>query len=203
MLKGRCQRILQALQLVEPPVTTHLLASSILCACSLYSSPTPSTRPLQSAVPTLKGFACSFACSPILIQPLARLLARSLAHSLTHSLTHSPPHPPLLHSFTHSLTCRVLSPYLRGGGAKSLDFQSLSQDLIRTSMQIPFSVPPYMSLLARSTATLEGIALMGDPKYQLVSQVYCRQTWSDSCCLYHCLSPLTLCKGWQQASHCV
>lgn len=67
--------------------------------------------------------------------------------------------------------CRVLSPYLRGGGAKSLDFQSLSQDLIRTSMQIPFSVPPYMSLLARSTATLEGIALMGDPNYQLVSQV--------------------------------
>ena len=66
--------------------------------------------------------------------------------------------------------CRVLSPYLRGGGAKSLDFQSLSQDLIRTSMQIPFSVPPYMSLLARSTATLEGIALMGDPNYQLVSQ---------------------------------
>lgn len=38
-------------------------------------------------------------------------------------------------------------------------------------MQIPFSVPPYMSLLARSTATLEGIALMGDPGYQMVSQV--------------------------------
>lgn len=69
------------------------------------------------------------------------------------------------------LVCRVLSPYLKGGGAKSLDFQSLSQDLIRTSMQIPFSVPPYMSLLARSTATLEGIALMGDPNYQMVSQV--------------------------------
>ena len=69
------------------------------------------------------------------------------------------------------LLCRVLGPYLKGGGAKSLDFQSLSQDLIRTSMQIPFSVPPYMSLLARSTATLEGIALLGDPNYQMVSQV--------------------------------
>ncbi|DBB04853.1 TPA: hypothetical protein ACH3X3_010141 [Trebouxia sp. C0006] len=67
---------------------------------------------------------------------------------------------------------KVLGPYLKGGGAKSLDFQSLSQDLIRTSMQIPFSVPPYMSLLARSTATLEGIALMGDPNYQMVSQAY-------------------------------
>jgi len=68
----------------------------------------------------------------------------------------------------------VLGPYLKGGGAKSLDFQSLSQDLIR--MQIPFSVPPYMSLLARSTATLEGIALRGDPNYQMVSQVLIRRT---------------------------
>ena len=75
------------------------------------------------------------------------------------------------------LRCRVLSPYLKGGGAKSLDFQSLSQDLIRTSMQIPFSVPPYMSLLARSTATLEGIALMGDPNYQMVSQVNPPLSW--------------------------
>lgn len=75
--------------------------------------------------------------------------------------------------------CRVLSPYLKGGGAKSLDFQSLSQDLIRTSMQIPFSVPPYMSLLARSTATLEGIALMGDPNYQMVSQV--TPCWLQAC----------------------
>lgn len=75
-------------------------------------------------------------------------------------------------TYTHvHFLCRVLGPYLKGGGAKSLDFQSLSQDLIRTSMQIPFSVPPYMSLLARSTATLEGIALMGDPNYQMVSQV--------------------------------
>lgn len=28
-----------------------------------------------------------------------------------------------------------------------------------------------MSLLARSVATLEGIALVGDPNYQMVSQV--------------------------------
>ena len=98
---------------------------------------------------------------------------------------------------------RVLSPYLRGGGATSFNFQALSQvsrstcllhsaagvrcvcwparlltvalpvlqDLLKTSMQIPFSVPPYMSLLARSVATLEGIALMGDPQYQMVAQV--------------------------------
>jgi len=50
--------------------------------------------------------------------------------------------------------------------------QALSQDLLRTTLEIPFSVPPYMSLLARSIATLEGIALLGDPNYQMVAQAY-------------------------------
>ncbi|KAK9915022.1 hypothetical protein WJX75_003712 [Coccomyxa subellipsoidea] len=67
---------------------------------------------------------------------------------------------------------RVLSPYLRGGGAKAFNFQMLSQDLLQASLQIPFSVPPYMSLLARAVATLEGIALVGDPGYQMVAQAY-------------------------------
>eukprot|EP00775_Hariotina_reticulata_P011760 gene11760-11906_t len=65
---------------------------------------------------------------------------------------------------------RVLGPYLRGGGAKAFNFQALSQDLLTTTMEIPFSVPPYMSLLARSVATLEGIALTADPGYQMVAQ---------------------------------
>lgn len=46
-------------------------------------------------------------------------------------------------------------------------------DLQSATLEIPFSVPPYMSLLARSVATLEGIALVGDPNYQMVSQVGC------------------------------
>ena len=50
--------------------------------------------------------------------------------------------------------------------------QALSQELLRTTLEIPFSVPPYMSLLARSIATLEGIALLGDPNYQMVAQAY-------------------------------
>ena len=45
------------------------------------------------------------------------------------------------------------------------------QDLLSVTLEIPFSVPPYMSLLARSVATLEGIALAGDPEYQMVAQV--------------------------------
>lgn len=32
-------------------------------------------------------------------------------------------------------------------------------------------MPPYMALLARAVATLEGIALLADPDYQMVSQV--------------------------------
>lgn len=43
----------------------------------------------------------------------------------------------------------------------------MSRSCIRTR-----SVPPYMSLLARSVATLEGIALAGDPNYQMVAQAY-------------------------------
>lgn len=42
----------------------------------------------------------------------------------------------------------------------------MSQDLIRATMEIPFSVPPYSALLGRSVASLEGIALLGDPNYQ-------------------------------------
>ncbi|EFN51008.1 hypothetical protein CHLNCDRAFT_141540 [Chlorella variabilis] len=68
---------------------------------------------------------------------------------------------------------RILGPYLRGGGAKAFksNFQALSTDLLAATLEIPFSVPPYMSLLARSVATLEGIALVGDPDYQMVTQV--------------------------------
>lgn len=67
---------------------------------------------------------------------------------------------------------RVLSPYLKGGGAQAFSFSDLSTDLLAATLEIPFSVPPYMSLLARSVATLEGIALAGDPGYQMVAQAY-------------------------------
>jgi len=70
---------------------------------------------------------------------------------------------------------RVVGPYLKGGGAgayKDANFQALTQDLLKINLEVPFSIPPYVSLLARSVATLEGIALQGDPEYQLVSQAY-------------------------------
>lgn len=62
-----------------------------------------------------------------------------------------------------------LRPLFRG--QRLARAQALSQDLLKTTLEIPFSVPPYMSLLARSVATLEGIALIGDPGYQMITQV--------------------------------
>merc|ERR1719353_207706 len=80
------------------------------------------------------------------------------------------------------LTQRVLSPYLYGGGGASglmreLEgtpggFQALTQDLLTAMSDIPFSVPPYFALLARSVAILEGIALTGDPEYKMVLEAY-------------------------------
>lgn len=53
----------------------------------------------------------------------------------------------------------MLSPYLRGGGAAAFNFQALSQDLLAATLEIPFSVPPYMSLLARR-CVVAGIVTM-------------------------------------------
>jgi len=70
---------------------------------------------------------------------------------------------------------RILGPYLKGGGAQSMknaNFQALTQDLLKVNTEVKFSIPPYVSLLARSVATLEGVALQGDPGYQIVAQAY-------------------------------
>ena len=40
------------------------------------------------------------------------------------------------------------------------------------NLEVKFSIPPYVSLLARSVATLEGVALQGDKDYQIVAMAY-------------------------------
>jgi len=67
---------------------------------------------------------------------------------------------------------RVLRQYLIGGGATAMNFSALGQDILTMTLEIPFSIPPYVSLLARSVVTLEGIALKGNPSYQLVGEAY-------------------------------
>lgn len=70
----------------------------------------------------------------------------------------------------------VLEPYVfQGGGAKNFmnmesgSFQQLSKDLLSATVEIPFSIPAYFSLLGRAVVSLEGIALVGDPDYKMVN----------------------------------
>lgn len=88
--------------------------------------------------------------------------------------------------------CRVAGERLRAGG---LGAQALSQDLLAATLEIPFAVPPYMALLARAVATLEGIALLGNPDYQMVTQArwslqavqrVCAKAWRVLECGWRC-----------------
>lgn len=72
---------------------------------------------------------------------------------------------------THTNHAVVQSPATKRHQSRS---QALSSDLLSVTLEIPFSVPPYMSLLARSIATLEGIALIGDPQYQMGTWAHCK-----------------------------
>ena len=68
---------------------------------------------------------------------------------------------------------RVIGPYVfQGGGAKNLDLQSLTIDLGRATVEIPFSIPSYFALIARALGILEGIALTGDEDYKIVLESY-------------------------------
>lgn len=58
---------------------------------------------------------------------------------------------------------RVIGPYVfEGGGAKSLNYQSLARDLGRATLEIPFNIPPYFALIARALGILEGTYGAGD-----------------------------------------
>lgn len=53
---------------------------------------------------------------------------------------------------------RVIGPYVfEGGGAKSLNYQSLARDLGRATLEIPFNIPSYFALIARALGILEGV----------------------------------------------
>eukprot|EP00873_Tetraselmis_striata_P029871 jgi/Tetstr1/450135/TSEL_037177.t1 len=86
---------------------------------------------------------------------------------------------------------KALSPYIKGGGAKQYEqelkkiygfdgsvgsaaggFQQMTGDMLTVLNDIPFSIPPYFALLGRAVVTLEGIALTGNPNYQLVMEAY-------------------------------
>ena len=48
----------------------------------------------------------------------------------------------------------------------------MTSDFVTVMNEIPFSIPPYFALLGRAVATLEGIALIGNPSYRIVMESY-------------------------------
>lgn len=66
----------------------------------------------------------------------------------------------------------ILDQALEGGGAKSINFQSLSEELATVTFDFPFSIPPAFALLLRALSVLEGIALVGDPEFKLIMESF-------------------------------
>lgn len=54
----------------------------------------------------------------------------------------------------------VFNMALKGGGAKSINFQALASDLAQITFDYPFRIPPYFALIIRAIGVLEGIALV-------------------------------------------
>lgn len=50
--------------------------------------------------------------------------------------------------------------------------QALVRDLGAATVDIPFSLPPYVSTLGRAMLLLEGVALRSDPNYKMVMASY-------------------------------
>jgi hypothetical protein len=66
----------------------------------------------------------------------------------------------------------ILNQALEGGGAESINFQTLSDELASVTFDFPFRIPPAFALLLRSLSVLEGIALIGDPKFKLIMEAF-------------------------------
>ena len=58
------------------------------------------------------------------------------------------------------------------GGVNNLSFGDLSGNLGRTMYQYKFQLPSYYTLLVRSLSVLEGIALVSQPDYKVLSAAY-------------------------------
>mmetsp|Transcript_14872 Transcript_14872/g.26710 ORF Transcript_14872/g.26710 Transcript_14872/m.26710 type:complete len:440 (-) Transcript_14872:310-1629(-) len=95
-------------------------------------------------------------------------------------------------SLVEPLMDKALTPYVKGGGAKVYEeelkkmygmedgdagaavggFQAMTGDVLTVLNDIPFTIPPYLALLARAVVTLEGIALTGNPNYGIITEAY-------------------------------
>ncbi|CAM9686993.1 unnamed protein product [Chrysoparadoxa australica] len=59
-----------------------------------------------------------------------------------------------------------------GGGASSLNFTRLNENVNKLSADLTFRVPPFYSLVVRTLTILEGLALDVDPDFRLVRGAY-------------------------------
>lgn len=66
----------------------------------------------------------------------------------------------------------VFNNALKGGGAKSINFNEVSADLAKITYELPFRIPPYFALIIRAISVLEGIALVGDDNFAVIDEAY-------------------------------
>jgi len=67
---------------------------------------------------------------------------------------------------------RVFDAALKGGGAKSINFNDLSDDLATLTFDYPFRIPPYFALVIRAISVLEGLALVGNPDFAIIDEAF-------------------------------
>eukprot|EP00932_Pfiesteria_piscicida_P017195 SRR837773.4086.p1 GENE.SRR837773.4086~~SRR837773.4086.p1 ORF type:complete len:275 (-),score=95.18 SRR837773.4086:165-938(-) len=69
----------------------------------------------------------------------------------------------------------VLQQGLRAGGdmqRRARNFQGISDDMNAIFFDLPFSVPAYFALITRALCVLEGIALVGNPEFDIFWSAY-------------------------------
>jgi len=69
----------------------------------------------------------------------------------------------------------VLRQGMRAGAnikRRAKNFQAISDDLNKVFYEMPFQVPDYFALITRALAVLEGIALVGDPEFDIFWAAY-------------------------------
>mmetsp|Transcript_9002 Transcript_9002/g.22534 ORF Transcript_9002/g.22534 Transcript_9002/m.22534 type:complete len:662 (-) Transcript_9002:6-1991(-) len=66
----------------------------------------------------------------------------------------------------------VFDQALSGGGARGINFNELAGDLALITFKFPFKIPPYFALIIRAIGVLEGIALVGNPKFAIIDEAF-------------------------------
>ena len=67
---------------------------------------------------------------------------------------------------------KIFDQALKGGGAKSINFNEMSNELANVTFTLPFRLPPFFALVIRAIGVLEGIALNGDPNFAIIDESY-------------------------------